>query len=240
MADTAQALALPEPRLMVGSEGNLDYLQIAQRGKMGLGIKLMGLKDRYIAGDSVATLFVRLRCAAVEPPESSEPAVINLADVSLETWTAFPSFIWENRSSKRSSLVASMPCEGSKKETTALIAYIESGSMAEALVTFLTNNIPAEQMLYTKEQLHAVLQAQFTSWADGMKTKQVAEQAVAGTLKKGVFSTTAEALKAIYEQTGDPGAKAQLQEMGVLPPDDAEDSDSGADEGEEDDEDNDD
>jgi hypothetical protein len=136
--------------LMRGTDGDFDYLLIARRGGIGLGLKVLGLRpgDFYNMEGKVYLHF-RLRSSAAPDQAKDEEQVVQLSEQKLGLDTAWPNVKFEKTNEVRASTVFGVFINGqiNSEEGEQTLKEVLEGGHIEKVVDFLIDVAGPETMV---------------------------------------------------------------------------------------------
>lgn len=213
------------PKMMRGSSGAFDYLVIARRGDIALGVKPNAIVKGETFGHPGTVWFgSRLRSAPATGMFDEEPSkVVKLEKKPENLWDAWPNVVWEKKSSERASTVIGVLLKGSldgtKEEAEAILNEMKDGKLAKRMADYLYELIGSEYMILSRDEISNYLTENVygkiaASIEKMIKAKMIVEQEMGKNI--GVFGMQAQILKKAYEQI-------QAEEEGDNTDDDVED-----------------
>lgn len=191
---------IAEPVMMIGTNGSPDYIVIAGRGDVALGIKPGPMYDG-LKMNVPGTVFVsaRLRSARVDgkaytPPEESNGFSPNPPSLR-EAW---PNVTWEKADDKRASTTIGALIRGNASkpgpEADAFVAKLKDGTVAGRLADYLFELIGEKHMLLSREELVHHLQTRVYDKIAAMLSKYLAvSQAVTDEMEEHIETFTMQA-----------------------------------------------
>ncbi len=214
------------PKMMRGTQGNMDYLVIARKGKIVLGIKI-----NYIGpGDITDTLYVGIRVRSAfagkifEEEDAKIGVVTNLGDHKASPDTAWD-IPWEKSKAEYASTQSGIHLPGFSKPEELIPTLLDNKKLARDIVDGLLQLIGGEaHLIIGKRVIRDWLHAQFeTSFKKALevisKQKEVVQEQKASI---GTFGVQTSSLKKLHDKL----SAAHAQEV----PDIEEESDEGNDE----------
>lgn len=215
--------AAAEKKMMRGSEGKLDYIVIARRGPIALG-----LKPNVIAAgrvDNTTYIGARIRSAKLPMEDTS---LVSLADMKLTPENAWTGIEWEKSDEERCSTQIGAVIKGNLKETPKLLlTEFTDNDLMQKMVDYTMSLAPAGSHVITSEELLAWLKAFYTPIIQHLSEKAMAEAAldeeIGSTL--GVFSMQAQQVKKALKKASAASKKEEVEDF----VDDVDDVDDGDD-----------
>jgi hypothetical protein len=202
-----------EPMMMLGTNGYHDYLVIAGKGDVALGIKPNSIKSGAAFGHPGTVWFgARLRSARIDgqpytPSESSGAFQQNPENL----WDAWPGVVWEKQDDKRASTTIGVllrgTLEGSIEEAQALLDKMKSGKLSEQMAEYLSDLAGAENLITQPDEIAAWLTANvYGKIAAGLEKQIEARKIMEVEMEKniGTFGMQAQILKKAYDKLAEP------------------------------------
>jgi hypothetical protein len=136
-----------EPKMMIGTGGSPSYLQIARRGDIALGLKVLGCGPDPTGSPNRAYVACRIRSSAYKPGAAMEHAeqeenVVNLADSSLNFQSAWPELNFSKFDGYRASTIVGFFIRGNlHKEPLEVFKTALAGDQFSKLIHFITEKV---------------------------------------------------------------------------------------------------
>ena len=197
-----------DPVMMRGSGGERNYLVIARRGGIALGIK----PETIAAGDGMGGpgtvwfgLPPRPAPAAGLFPAEPEGNVVKLEKTPENLWDAWPNVEWEKRSPARASTTIGVLLRGRLDDAEAqpLLAQMEDGTIARKLADYLYELVGEQHMILSRDEIADHLtKTVYGSVAKSIRERMEVRKAVLDEMEQsiGTFGTQAQLLKKAYEK----------------------------------------
>jgi hypothetical protein len=200
--------------MMLGTDGNLDYIVIARVGDVVLGLKPNSISE---GPNDTTYIGCRLRAASAKGVFPEEANIHSIAAKSHDFGKAFPAVEWEKTDATRASTQICAFLEGSiRKQPEKVLKDIEGGKIGDSMVGYLATLIPEQHMLLSKEALAAWISSKYEGpikrVKQKMEEKKIVEQNVGEHV--GTFGIQTQMMRKLYKgtQTGDElEAKAHFQ-----------------------------
>ncbi len=172
-------------KMIVGSEGSLDYLVVAQNVNIMLGIK--PLFETFIHGETKGMMLG----ARIRAINSTEDNVVELkgkekgAEISMTFKAAFPAIRWSAINEKRASAVLGMIIPRSPYQIEEIREAAEAVRYYGKLVEWLQSHVPDEKMfVISVEAVTEWLRARYEEmFADYEKTYKMGHLLLHGEIK---------------------------------------------------------
>jgi hypothetical protein len=197
-------------KMMKGTSGADDYLVVARKGNVVLGVKVLKVVPASPLGAKDHVWFpARLRSAPADTMFDDEPNsnVVKLEkkyDNLAEPW---PSITWEKVDEYRASTIVGLILPGrlvaNPDEIKEVVNYLSNGEIANKLADYLYNVAGGQNMILTKEEIVNWLQSErylpmAKSIEKGLKQATVYQEEVNKVV--GTFAAHTEILKNAYKK----------------------------------------
>lgn len=154
-----------EPVMMVGTNGYKDYMVIAGKGNVALGIKPNDISPGARFGHPGTVWFgARLRSARADGLDykpDGEDNVVKFQKNPENLWDAWPGIVWEKKDDKRASTTIGVllrgSLEGSIADAQALLDKMKSGKLSEQMAEYLVGLAGAENLIMQPDEIAAWL-----------------------------------------------------------------------------------
>ncbi len=200
-------------KMIKGSGGDLDYLAIARKGKIVLGIKLIRLGPGRIVNTLQVAIRVRSAWAGTmfDDEDAKLGIITNLSDAKLTPDKAWD-IPWMSVDSVRASTVTDISFPGLNDPQTLFPNLLENKKLAREIVDGLVKLIGDEKYLIIgkrviRDWLHEKFDKQFTKVLEHFKTQAaVVEQE---TQALGTFGVSADVLKKLHDKVSTKGSEVE-------------------------------
>ncbi|MCL4743825.1 MAG: hypothetical protein KJZ83_00270 [Burkholderiaceae bacterium] len=213
-------------KMMRGTGGAYDYLVIARRGDIALGIKPNSIMNGKAFGHPGTVWFgTRLRSASAQGmfEEVEESKVVKLEKKPENFWDAWPNVVWELQDNMRASTTIGVllrgSLDGTRTEAEALLAEMKDGKLSSKMADYLYEIIGPEHMILSPAEIAKWLTENVYGKVAGqieksLKAKMIVEKEMEANI--GHFGMQAAILKKAYEEvqaeSEDPDAADDLDE----------------------------
>lgn len=198
-----------EPVMMVGTNGYKDYLVIAGKGNVALGIKPNNISPGAAFGHPGTVWFgARLRSARTDGMDykpDGEDNVVKFQKNPENLADAWPGVVWEKQDEKRASTTIGVllrgTLEGQIEDAKALLDKMKSGKLAEQMAEYLANLAGADNLIMQPDEIAAWLTENVYGKIAGKLEKAIeARKIVEQEMEKniGTFGMQASILKKAY------------------------------------------
>ena len=182
--------------MMLGTNGLPNYLIVARKGDIGLGVTPSVMKFHH---EKKATyISVRIRSARVKLEGIANDTVVTLAHRNLAPETAWPGVEWEKADSVRASAHLGVFMEGTSKHSPEkLLESMEDKSLASNLSDYLINIAGVENLHITREEIISWFNDVYMASAERIKQMLKEEAAIDTEIADslGVFQTQMSLMK---------------------------------------------
>lgn len=198
------------PKMMMGTEGKFDYLVIARRGDIALGVKPNFIKSGRIFGQDGTVWFgARLRSASAEGlfEDDPDPKVVKLEKKPESFGAAWPNVVWEKEDNKRASTTIGVllrgRLDGTVEEANLILKQMKNGEIAKQMADYLYNLVGEQYMILTRDQIAQWLTDTVYSkvamrFEKSIKKRMAFEEEMGKNI--GTFGMQAQILKKAYEK----------------------------------------
>ena len=195
---------VPKHDMVQGTGGKADYLLVAHKGSIGLG-----LKPNVIAPDaSVGTTYIGARIRSVMVPDHILPqdSVVHFSHLSLALDTAWPTVTWEKVNDIRASTQIGMHLMGTPDSNPELLwAAMKNRKMATDMADYLIGVVGAETLHVTREELIAWIDTIYAPATKMIQRHVEVARRIAAEIEStiGVFGMQAAMIKKVYDDLGE-------------------------------------
>lgn len=198
-----------EPVMMVGTYGHKDYLVIAGKGNVALGIKPNNISPGAAFGHPGTVWFgARLRSARADGLDykpDGDDNVVKFQKNPENLWDAWPGIVWEKQDEKRASTTIGVLLRGSLdgqiEDAKLLLDKMKSGKLSEQMAEYLAGLAGAENLIMQPDEIADWLTQNVYGKIAGKLEKAIeARQIVEQEMEKsiGTFGMQAQILKKAY------------------------------------------
>lgn len=198
-----------EPVMMVGTNGYKDYLVIAGKGNVALGIKPNNISPGAAFGHPGTVWFgARLRSARADGLDykpDGDDNVVKFQKNPENLWDAWPGIVWEKQDEKRASTTIGVLLRGSLdgqiEDAKLLLDKMKSGKLSEQMAEYLAGLAGAENLIMQPDEIADWLTQNVYGKIAGKLEKAIeARQIVEQEMEKsiGTFGMQAQILKKAY------------------------------------------
>lgn len=197
----------PKHLMMKGTEGNPDYLVLARKGDVVIGLKPNAVME---GPENTTYIGARIRSASAKGVFPDEGNVHSIAAGGGDFAKPWPNILFEKSDEERASGQVCIYLDGSfKEEPQKVWDQTSEGQIGKRMAQYLKEIIEEEYLILPEaalaEYINSILDPAFQSIKDRMDRNEKMKQAVKE--NKGQFGMQAELMKKIYGNTAEGQAK---------------------------------
>ena len=161
-------------KFILGSNGKLDYLLIAEKTNIQLGLKVIVEDAIFSSGPAKTTkTLVGLRIRSAPAKSQDGPDILIGEKMLVSAW---PGIQFGKTDNTRASTFIGGIANATIVTSEDLTKFLDEFKIVDSLVTFVCEVVPAEELLYSKEGLAEYLSEAFSEIA-GTRPQQAAPAA---------------------------------------------------------------
>lgn len=189
--------------MMKGTGGAMDYLLVAMKGEIGLGLK----PNMIAPGKKPGTTYVGARIRSAVVPEQDRPKsednVVSLAFKNLTLEEAWPGVTWEKIDTARASTQIGMFLRGTPEENPQmLLDELADRKLATKMADYLIELVGEGNLLVDREVLIDWIDKTYAPAAKKIEqivnTNNVMDDEIENSI--GTFGMQADLMKKVYEK----------------------------------------
>lgn len=207
---SAQAATSPQPSFIRGTMGHKDYLLLAVKGEIGIGVKPNVISPSKTPG--VTYVGARLRSvvlAADEKPNLGPKTVVHLAFKNLKIQEAWPGITWEKVNSSRASTQIGVFLKGSPEENPeVLVDAMKDKKFATKMTTYLAELVGEGNLILPKQTIIDWIDSKYAPAVASMQKELKAQEIMNTEIQNnlGVFGMQADIMKKAYGDMASDGS----------------------------------
>jgi len=189
-------------KMMQGTGGVKDYLLIAMKGEIGLGLK----PNMIAPGKKPGTTYVGARIRSAKVPEADRPKlagnVVSLAFKNLTLNEAWPGITWEKMDASRASTQIGMFLRGSPDDSPQmLLDELADHKLASKMADYLIELLGEGNMVLSRDEIITWIDQTYAPAAQKIARAVAASNAIEAEIESsiGTFGMQAELMKKAYK-----------------------------------------